>query len=532
MTKPVLQSLCLFLLLAVMAGSCQMKKRAARNPLEDQLKGAINRQSNLPFDSNLLISFFRAYPELHPYEKDVATVYREHHFRHIWFDTSGVVEFGNSLYTKVKEIKTEGVSSGFPYLDILEGVFEKNREYTLTPTETELMLTSLYLFYADKVYKGVDEDTTRAIGWLLPRKQLSYTGLLDSIMSDTSRLNRDDNVLYSQYYKLRDVLLHYREIEKKGGWDPIVPDPKFKGYKPGDTAKAILQIRERLFVTGDIKVNNGSKTYDPDLAEAVKKYQLRNGYNPDEKITPKLITEMNVPISERITKIIVNMERCRWISPDFAKAKEYIVVNIPSFKLTLVRTGQPAFESPVVVGALMTKTVIFSGMLSYIVFSPYWNLPPSIINKEVKPGMAKNKNYLEAHNMEWNEGRVRQKPGKSNSLGLVKFIFPNSDDIYMHDTPAKSLFARESRAFSHGCIRVGKPKEFAIEILKEDPAWTSARIDAAMHAGKESSYTLKTKIPVYIGYLTAWVNDQGEINFYNDIYKRDGRLAKLLMDDK
>jgi murein L,D-transpeptidase YcbB/YkuD len=117
-------------------------------------------------------------------------------------------------------------------------------------------------------------------------------------------------------------------------------------------------------------------------------------------------------------------------------------------------------------------------------------------------------------------------------LGLVKFIFPNSDDIYMHDTPAKNLFAKESRAFSHGCIRVGKPRDLAVEILKDDPNWTPAKIDAAMHAGKESTYSLKTKIPVYIGYLTAWVDPQGEINFYKDVYEMDERLSELLIGEK
>lgn len=532
MRKSFKIALLLTCLFGIILGSCQSRKKGTGKQLDNQLQIGINQQSNLPFDSNLLTTFFRSYPELNRYEKEVATVYREHHFRHIWYDTTGIIEFGYTLYNKVKDLETEGVSSGFPYQLILDGVFEKDREYKLTPTETELMLTNLYLFYAEKVYKGMDEDTTKAIGWLLPRKKLSYTGLLDSIMSDTSLLVRDEKVLFGQYYKLRDVLQRYREIEKKGGWNPIESDPKLKAYKPGDTAQAILQIRERLFITGDIEQNNKSNQYDPELAGAIIKYQQRNGLNTDERITPKLIAEMNVPISERITKIIVNMERCRWISPDFGKDGSYIVVNIPSFRLNMVKNGQPVFQSPVIVGAVMTKTVIFSGMLSYVVFSPYWNLPQSIIRKEVKPGMAKNKNYLEKHNMEWNNGQVRQKPGKNNSLGLVKFIFPNSDDIYMHDTPAKSLFSRESRAFSHGCIRVGKPRDLAIEILKEDPAWTPARIDAAMHAGKESTYTLKTKIPVYIGYLTAWVDEKGEINFYNDIYKMDERLEQLLLADK
>lgn len=132
--------------------------------------------------------------------------------------------------------------------------------------------------------------------------------------------------------------------------------------------------------------------------------------------------------------------------------------------------------------------------------------------------------------MEWNEGRVRQKPGLKNSLGLIKFLFPNSNDIYLHDTPSKSLFEREERAFSHGCIRVDKPKDLAIEILKDDPKWTPEKIEEAMNKGKETWYTLKEKIPVYIGYFTAWVDNDGTIHFYNDIYKRDELLASMLFE--
>jgi murein L,D-transpeptidase YcbB/YkuD len=520
----------ILLVLLLASGSCRFREQKHLTSAADlHLRGAINQQSNLPFDSNLLFTFYRSFPQLVKYQNNVAMIYRQHHYNHLWYDGKGIIEFGQTLYTKVSELNVEGVSSTFPCQEKMDDVFDNERENTLTQAETEIMLTNLYLFYAEKVYKGIDEDSTTAIGWLLPRKKVSYTGLLDSVMSDPELLNRDDSVLFSQYFKLRDFLQKYREIEKKGGWEPIDLDPKLKSYKPGDTARAILQIRERLFITGDIKQNNQSNKYDPELLEAVQKYQKRNGFNTDKLILPKHIREMNVPIGERITKIIVNMERCRWISPEFANAKEYIVVNIPAFKLNLVRNRKSEFESPVIVGSNLTKTVIFSGMLSYIVFSPYWNLPASIINKEVKPGMAKNKNYLELHNMEWNNGQVRQKPGKNNSLGLIKFIFPNSDDIYMHDTPAKSLFAKESRAFSHGCIRVGKPRDFALAILADDPKWTPAKIDAAMHAGKESTYSLKKKIPVYIGYLTAWVNSKGEINFYEDVYDRDERLAELLI---
>jgi len=530
MTRFLVPALTAILLLSVTSCNIRGKRKSSGKDLH--LIATINQHSNLPFDSNLLYSFYRTYPELGKYQKGVETVYRQQKFNHIWYDAKGIVEFGQTLYSKTKELNTEGINSTFPYIEKLDGVFLDNKPNTLNKTETELMLTNLYLFYAEKVYKGLDDTTTTALGWLLPRKQVEYTALFDSVMSDPELLSRDDSILFSQYYKLRDVLQRYRDIEKKGGWKPITFDPKVKFLKPGDTGLAIAQIRERLFVAGDLKTDSKSRTYDAELEEAVKTYQVRNGFNADAKIAPKHIEEMNVPVADRIRTIMVNMERCRWISPDFARVKEYVVVNIPSFTLTFVRNGNPELISPVIVGKNMTKTVIFSGMLSYIVFSPYWNVPQSIIDKEVKPGMKKNKNYLEKHNMEWNNGQVRQKPGKNNSLGLVKFIFPNSNDIYMHDTPAKSLFAKEDRAFSHGCIRVGRPRDLAIAILHDDTSWTPEKIDKAMNAGVESTYVLKEKIPVYIGYLTAWVDSNGQINFYKDIYELDGRLAELLFAEK
>lgn len=530
--KPIsfsLVAISLLFLFSILTISCYNKKSRPTSKIKNtDLQAVINQESHLPFDSAALIRFYLTYPDLKKYEADAFSIYREHHFNQIWFDSKGVVEFGYSLYSKANNLETEGISSKFPYQDKLKGVFENDIKNELNRLETELMLTSLFLFYAEKVYKGIDETTSTALGWLLPRKQLSYKYLIDSIFSDTILMNQDKKVLIGQYYKLRTVLMQYREIEKKGGWNTIDADPKTKAFKPGDTARAIRQIRERLYATGDLKHNDSSNLYDTELLRAVKSYQRRNGKTPDRLISLKLIREMNVPIGERIQQIMVNMERCRWISPETADANEVIVINIPSYKLNYFRNGKSVLESAVVVGKNMTKTVIFGGKMSYIVFSPYWNVPQSIINLEVKPGIAKNPNYLLEHNMEWNNGQVRQKPGRKNSLGLVKFIFPNSNDIYLHDTPSKSLFEREIRAFSHGCVRVGKARELALTILQDDPSWTPEKIDEAMHAGVESSYTLKKKIPVYIGYFTAWVNEEGEIQFYEDIYERDESLAQLL----
>jgi murein L,D-transpeptidase YcbB/YkuD len=190
--------------------------------------------------------------------------------------------------------------------------------------------------------------------------------------------------------------------------------------------------------------------------------------------------------------------------------------------------GKRMFAMNIVAGSSQNQTVVFTGDLKYVVFSPYWNVPPSIIKKEILPGMKRNPNYLARHNMEWNGGKVRQKPGPNNSLGKVKFLFPNSYNIYLHDTPAKSLFDEPKRAFSHGCIRLADPRKLAIWALRNQPEWTEDKIDKAMNAGKEKYVTLKSTVPVFLGYFTAWVDEEGKLNFRDDIYGHDKKLAEHL----
>jgi len=484
----------------------------------------------LVIDSTAIAKFYEAYPKLQNFQGEVASLYTKKQSTQLWLDNKGVVEFGNTLYNKYKELETEGLKANFPYKEI-NSIFENNTDNKLSKVNTDLMITNLYFYYAEKVYRGFDEKTSLSLEWLLPRKKLNYQVLTDSIFKKSTINDDKKSKMFSQYYKLRDALHQYREIEKKGGWKTIETDEDYKSLKLGDSSAVIAQIRERLFITGDIKEDTKSAVCDSTLISAMKKYEFHHGYTPKKTILLEHINDLNIPVSDRIKTIIANMERCRWIDPELEKGQKYIEVNIPEFKLYIIEDGKIAFTSPVVVGKAMTKTVVFSGMMSNIVFSPYWNVPPSIIAKEIKPGMAKNKNYLAQKNLEWNNGAVRQLPGKNNSLGLVKFLFPNTSNIYLHDTPAKSLFERESRAFSHGCVRVAKPRELAIELLKVDPQWNPERIDKAMHAGKESWYTLKKKVPVYIGYFTAWVDREGNLNFYKDIYDRDESLIKLLTEE-
>ncbi|WP_369013623.1 L,D-transpeptidase family protein [Flavobacterium anhuiense] len=484
----------------------------------------------LTIDSVRIAKFYENYPKLDKFKNNVTALYQKNKSTQLWQDNKGIVEFANTLFNQYKNLDQEGLKANYPYNEQLSSVFDNNANTKLSKEDTDLLLSNLYYYYGEKV-GGFDEKTVVSLEWLLPRKKLNYQVLSDSIFKKSTILDDKKKKMFSQYYKLRDALKEYREIEKNGGWKTIEVGEDYKSLKVGDSSTVVAQIRERLFVTKDIQENNKSAICDTTLIKAMKNYELRHGYTPKNTILLEHINDLNISVSDRIKTIIVNMERCRWIDPELEKGQKYIEVNIPEFRLYIVEDGKIAFVSPVVVGRAMTKTVIFSGMMSNIVFSPYWNVPPSIIKSEIKPGMAKDKNYLQKKNLEWNNGAVRQLPGKNNSLGLVKFLFPNSSNIYLHDTPSKSLFERESRAFSHGCVRVAKPRELAIELLKVDPAWTPERIDKAMHAGKESWYTLKKKVPVYIGYFTAWVDRQGNLNFYKDIYGRDESMIKLLTEE-
>ncbi|MGZ5248037.1 MAG: L,D-transpeptidase family protein, partial [Flavitalea sp.] len=209
----------------------------------------------------------------------------------------------------------------------------------------------------------------------------------------------------------------------------------------------------------------------------------------------------------------------------------YILVNIPAFKLFVFEQGKMSFDMNVVVGSQQHHTVIFTGKLKHVVFSPYWNVPNGILKNEILPAIQRNPNYLAKHDMEWYDGRVRQRPGPRNSLGLVKFLFPNNYHIYLHDTPSKSLFNETSRAFSHGCIRISEPQRMAEWILRDEANWDQEKIVSAMHARKEKWVGVSKDVNVFIGYFTAWVDAQGRLNFRDDVYGHDKVLGEAMFGE-
>jgi len=509
--------------------ACLLSVTSCKKKDKDLSRIDVHAEENaIHFDSTKIAGFFSKYPDFKEFQPEINELYKKHDYHYIWYDRDGLIEFAEVLFDKVNQIKSEGVQNQIPYKEQINDLFYEAKEKSDPDLSSELLISSMYFFYAKNVLHGIDPKESRETGWYLPREKGSYVSYLDTLMKDPNLLKKDDSELMPLYYNLKKGLQHYREIEKKGGWGTIEMEAGVKSLKPGDSSKTIAQVRKRLFVSGDLSKDSGKSQFDEELLQGLTSYKKRNAREMDNLITPDLIKHLNVSVQDRIKSIVVNMERCRWISTDYTKDGEYIAVNIPSYRVRYFKDGKVKLESNVVVGKEMNKTVVFSGQMSYLVFSPYWNIPKSIIEKEIKPGMAKDKNYLANHNMEWNNGKVRQKPGDKNSLGLVKFMFPNSNNIYLHDSPAKSLFNKESRAFSHGCVRVEKARDLAVAILEGDKNWTPQKIDKAMHAGKENSYALKKKIPVYIAYFTASADEEGNVSFFDDVYNRDSRLASLL----
>lgn len=517
----------LLLLLVVCFTACKEKKQAAPEPkIDESIPGNFSSQTEKKFDSMAISQFIDSFPALGNMAADIRSFYDGRKYAYAWFDTSGMIEQASNLFNRLKNISDEGIdSSKLLYQAAFNNLMENHsaRIGDSTTITTELMLTSQYLLYAKSVWSGIDEKESISLEWLLPRKKLSYTQLLDSLLGGKDLLN--DPPVYRQYYALKDYLKKYREHEQA---DTAVLDTKISSLKKSDSSATIFSVKQKLFYYGDLSTAPVNGLFDEETAEAVRSFQERMGLKPTGIIKKAELEELNVPLRKRVEQILVNMERSRWVTKD--AATNYVIVNIPEYRLHVFENDTLAWDMNVVVGKSQSKTVIFNGDIKYVVFSPYWNVPQSILKNEVLPGIKKNKNYLARHNMEWNGGNVRQKPGPNNSLGLVKFLFPNSHSIYLHDSPAKSLFNETNRAFSHGCIRLAEPQKMAEYLLRNDTSWNTAKIKAAMNAGKEKYVTLKQTVPVFIVYFTAWVSSRdGKIQFRKDIYDRDSRLLEMLL---
>jgi murein L,D-transpeptidase YcbB/YkuD len=345
---------------------------------------------------------------------------------------------------------------------------------------------------------------------------------------------------HAAYGALKTALARYREIARQGGWAAL---PSRPAPRRGSRGPQVAALRRRLAVEGDLSSAGASglaDAYDSSLAEGVKRFERRHGLVADGVLDAATVAALNVPVEERVRQIELNLERWRWLPADLGR--RYVIVNVPSFRLAAYEDGRPAVEMKVVTGKPDRPTPVFSDDMTTIVFSPYWNVPPTIAEDEIIPAVLRDPGYLQRNNLQIVRGtqivgpaalrrgdvQIRQRPGTRNSLGLVKFVFPNPFGVYVHGTPADALFARPRRAFSHGCVRVEKPFELARWVLGGMPRWTPSAIHAAMRSGRERHLALPEPIPVYITYQTVQASRDGAAFFWSDVYGHDAAQMPLM----
>jgi len=350
-----------------------------------------------------------------------------------------------------------------------------------------------------------------------------------------------------EYRGLKRSLAHYRALAAAGGWPRV---PLDEALKPGISGQSVPALRARLAVT-DRSIGKPSagaeEVYDDQLVAAVKRFQARHGLEPDGVVGKQTLFRLNIPVEDRIAQILVSMERWRWMPETLGR--DYIMVNIAGFELKRVRAGKIAERMRVVVGKPYHQTPVFSERLKYVEINPYWNVPYSIATKEELPKLQKNPGARAARGFEavvngepvpltsidWSQYsrghfpiRIRQRPGEHNALGRVKFMFPNRFNVYMHDTPARALFGRAERAFSHGCIRLARPIDMTEQVLAPLPGWNRARIEQVLASKERTVVPLNEPLPVHLTYSTAWLDEGDSVHFRADIYRRDEKLRRAL----
>jgi murein L,D-transpeptidase YcbB/YkuD len=495
-----------------------------------------NSYSDLFLDSTTVENYMDQNKIPDSLTRRVRSFYNTRNYQFAWFSNEGLTEQAFGFWNLLDYYTTYSDDSSLTDKYLKKRIDNLMLEENLTVSasnktyiNTELQLTLFFLRYSLKNFeKGFVKR--KELERFIPRKKQDVLYLADSLLTKKHKDNKYFEDINEPYRKLKEQLAKYTDIARKGGWPMITATGK-KPLKEGFSSPDIAAIKRHLYLTGDLPVNDTTQIFNDTLTAAVKNFQERFGLQATGTANAETIKELNVSASERVEQLLINLERMRWMPSQ--PGGKFILVNIPEFVLHVMENGKKVFDMKIVVGKEGHNTMMFTKTLNQIVFSPYWNVPPSIVKDELLPEMAKNPNYLASQDMEIigeNDGipEIRQLPGEKNSLGKVKFLFPNSYNIYFHDTPAKSLFERNKRAYSHGCIRLSDPEKMAQYLLQNDPAWDEVKIMEAMNAGKERYVKLKEPVSVFITYYTAWVDENGRLNFRDDIYAHDEKIERKM----
>jgi murein L,D-transpeptidase YcbB/YkuD len=485
----------------------------------------------------------------------VAKFYESRQFEPAWQESRRL----DDLVAAIDELRYDGLDPADYHLEALQSYRLDVRMNTpLTPqdrADLELLATDAFMLGLYHVYLGKVDPLQLSSQWNF--SQRPTPSIDEGLQRFSARLAAGEireafdsaRPAHVWYQRGRDNLRTYRAIEAAGGWPAIAAGPTLK---PGMSDARVPLLRKRLVISRDLAVDSPAAAdgtlYDATLEQAVKAFQERHGLAADGAIGPGTLAAMNVPVQDRIDQIRVNLERGRWTLHEIKG--DFVLVDVAGFYVSFFRDNEPIWTSKVVVGRDSRETPIFRSKITYVVFNPTWTIPPGILVKDKLPELKRNPGALQRMNIRVLDGSGRevnpysvnwakygpgrlppyqfvQDPGPNNALGLVKIMFPNPYLVYLHDSPAKSLYEQDQRAFSSGCIRVQRPFELT-ELVLNDPQWNRPAIDAVLATRQTRTVNLKQPIPVLILYWTAQPRPDGQVNFRKDLYGRDAATLAAL----
>ncbi len=529
-----------------------LNAQALSNLVRDHLRNRIETgiaHPNIPFeDENTYITSL------------LSRFYGRRSYLPAWIGVDGPLPQVDALIKTIREANSEGLKPDEYNLGKIEDklrVIQQSRDMSTpidpsTLVSLDLLLTEAFLTYGSHLLDGRINPETIEAAWYPNQYEVDLALLLQTALES----NTIEETLHSllpqdqRYIRMRQALTRYRDMAARGGWNSVPDGPKIK---KGDSGARIQALRARLITEGYLipGLSKNADIFDDYLEQAILRYQGNHGLKVDGVAGRDTIASLNISVEERVQQIELNVERLRWLPKDLGK--RYVLINIPNFRLEVVENGEPIITMRAVVGKPSDPSPVLSSEITYLVLNPSWHIPKKIATSEILPQLRTDPAYLAKNDIKvykildgnkreinpetvnWTQiteqdfnYRFRQRPGSKNPLGRVKFMFPNPFDIYLHDTSSPELFIKIIRSFSHGCIRIEKPIEVAEYIFRNDPEWTREEILSAINKRVEQTVWLPEPIPIYIVYLTAWGDEDGSVQFRNDIYGLDKVLNEAL----
>ncbi|EWY41195.1 hypothetical protein N825_31580 [Skermanella stibiiresistens SB22] len=479
--------------------------------------------------------------------------YAERGFDPVWTDQTGQAAAAPGLVALVRLADLEGLEPRHYHPDAIErrlGAADVGGQ-----AELDLLITDAIMEYTGDLRTGRLPPRTLAPEMAATPPKLDAIEIVKNAMAapDLPAFLKGFTPPHPQYAALRDALKRYRVVTSAGGW-PVVGEGAV--LKPGMRDAGVPALRRRLAATGEYSVKDNGKDlsstlYDAPLEVAVKQFQSQTGLGPDGVVGVSTRLALNIPAAGRVDQIIANMERWRWMEDDLGE--RHVMVNIPGYTLKAVTPGAAPLRMPVIVGTTERATPVFSHRITHLVFNPTWTIPPTVARNDILPKLLRDPGYLKDHDItlfdSWAAGartldarridwrsvgsritryRMRQDPGPKNSLGRIKFMFPNEFDVYLHDTPARDKFSRTARGLSSGCVRVGDPAALADYLMAGMEDWPVERRQLVLDGGETKTVWLRQSVPVHLTYQTVFVDEAGKVQFREDIYDRDAAFTAAL----